>query len=100
MSINPGKSLAGMTAEIREPASLVGDRPTDIAAVRRSSRRSIPPTTASIRFLSSDFTTNADILVERPFACVLVSCPSRSWHKSRSAAPAWQGVTTEDTGSI
>ena len=30
----------------------------------------------------------------------LVSRPSGSWHKSRSAAPGWQGATTEHTGSI
>ena len=30
----------------------------------------------------------------------LVSRPSGSWHKSRRAAPGWQGATTENTGSI
>ena len=30
----------------------------------------------------------------------LVSRPSDSWRKSRSAAPGWQGVTSEHTGSI
>ena len=29
-----------------------------------------------------------------------VSRPRGSWHKSRSAAPVWQGATTENTGSI
>ena len=30
----------------------------------------------------------------------LVSRNSGAWHKSRSAAPGWQGVTTEDIGNI
>jgi hypothetical protein len=30
----------------------------------------------------------------------LVSCPSDSLHISRSAAPGWQGTTTEDIGNI
>src|SRR5207244_13416636 len=30
----------------------------------------------------------------------LVSRPRGSWHKSRSAAPGWQGATTENIGNI
>ena len=31
---------------------------------------------------------------------MLVSRPSGSWHESRSAAPGWQGATTENTGRM
>jgi len=36
----------------------------------------------------------------KPIATPLVSRISDTWHKSRSAAPGWQGARSEDIGHI
>src|SRR6266536_821513 len=75
----------------------LGSRPRH--HIRRPQRQPRRPAVVRVDGLSGHADAD-DVLSPDENHVGLVSRPRGSWHKSRSAAPGWQGATSENTGSF